>query len=63
MLSLQQKHAHSNGFYKYEWKQALCDKHILSENECPTAAEPANRFWAKSRRLRTPAAPLITYKS
>lgn len=32
-------------FYKYEWKQALCDKHILSENECPTAAEPANRFW------------------
>ena len=38
-------HPFKQFFYKYEWKQALCDKHILPVNECPKAAEPANRFW------------------
>jgi hypothetical protein len=41
-------------FYKYEWKQALCDKHILPVEECPKAAEPANRFWPSQEGYAPP---------
>lgn len=40
-----QKAPFSRQFLKYEWKQTLCDKKVIPQNQCPSQPTTPNRFW------------------
>ena len=40
-----QKAPFSRQFLKYEWKQTLCDKKVIPQNQCSSQSTTPNRFW------------------